>query len=263
MYFNARFHRNKSFQELCSIPRGYKTSSPPDYPSTKACRKHGVQEHQVSPSDMSQPEPSQNGLQRTESGMMLDSTTEPITFHFPTQCRQDSVPPLEHSFPILTTPKKKNVNENCGLISICRDVRYTPQQDFGSCNFSQKMSHPSSGTVPDSIAKCTSPWTATQLTPSRLLLSSQVSRSDSWDWDCSPPVGVTSRGDILGSSALAVESVEESMSDSRGFRDFTDIHFKSVNEDGNKDIPVQVHFHGSLADISPLLPKLHRFSSRL
>lgn len=264
MYFNARFHRNKSFKELSRIPRDHRTSRPTDVPSKKPGRTRGPKEHQSSFLNTTLPEPTHRKIHSSQCDRMLDSITDPVPFHCTTQRQQECLH-VAYSIPILTTPSKEKVVSRCSRSPrrniTCATAAY---RDFGGGNPSGNLSRLSDERR-DSNSMCISPWMKTRLTPSRLLLSSQISKSDSCDWGCSPPVGLTTRGDIFGSSMPAVDPLEEgSIMESRnppGLSNFADINGKSVYEDG-KDIPVQVHFHGSGADISPLLPKFHRFSSR-
>ena len=265
MYFHARFHRNKSFKELSRITRGYKTSSPKDGPSKKSGRMSCAKKHQTSFHKRTLPEPEQSQQSHacSERDTLWDSTTRSIPPQVTTH-RQPERPHGENHIPILATPSKEKERGSCCLTSFYREITSATvgQKDFTTCKFSTN-SHPS-GEAPHSNSKCISPWTAFRFTPPQLLLSSQISRSDSWDWDCSPPVGQTTRGDILGSCTPTLGIVEKSTSASlnpRDFHDYTDTSRRSVYDDA-KDIPVQVYFHGSGADISPLLPKFHRSSSR-
>lgn len=266
MYFNARFHRNKSFKELCKIPRGYKTTSPVEGPSKKTGQRTAAKENEASfPNITLPPVQSQQRAKWSETNNMWASATGPIPYHRTAQRQEDSMH-REYSVPIVTTPSNDKCKGSFCPTSTSREMPYLTRarQDCLSCNFTKDVWH-LSGEAPTSNSKYTSPLTAIHCTPSRLLLSSQISKSDSCDWGCSPPVGPTTRRDILGASTPIDEHLEETISathNSDDFCNFKVVPRNSAYEDDGKDIPVLVNFHGSGADISPLLTKFQCFSSR-
>ncbi len=99
-------------------------------------------------------------------------------------------------------------------------------------------------------------------TPSWFLLGSQISCSNSHDWGCSPPVGIAMRQDILRGLTPIVESLEASFTATGQLQELL-IPKEAKHtcmDGGEKGIPVQVLFHGNYAEVSPILPKIPRFS---
>lgn len=266
MFFNARFHRDSCFEDLCKIPRGYKTPSPEeDGPDNKA-RKPRILKNKSNVTrnfpSIASPWPT-NRLSYSEQERHLELDI----YKTPGRDKPGQVPYRTTTVPEISTPTEvQNTRMPCHPENF--DGTQGPfgyqgahLERIGSCFIANKGSDTIISQLSDdssmNLKKHASPFLAFQSTPTWFLLGSQNSQSDSRDWGCSPPIGIAKRQDILGGPTSIIASSETFYSPARVPQQLT-----GSNDSNSRctNIPVQVLFHGASTEISPLVTNFRRYT---
>jgi len=108
-----------------------------------------------------------------------------------------------------------------------------------------------------------SPFVTSQAKKSSLVPGSQLSQCDSYNWFCSPPVGLAKREDILGGCTPIVESLEASFAATAQSQELSNEWSRQSQVVDGNETQVKVVFHGIQTEVSPIVVKLRKCSSSL